>query len=604
MKVCEPMSLAKVVIIVFSAGITATISKAVAEPPVSAEAAAAHAAIEEYTGPAVCVACHPVQTENMFGSVHYQLTGPTPNVTSISGNAGKGELGFNTYCGTALSSPRATCASCHVGNGKTPSANITTSQLHNIDCLMCHQEKYKRKAIASLRIGDIGTDGLVNFADFSRFASQWREVDCRAKDNCGGADLNDSNDVDGTDLSLLAGNWLESGGFRYLTFTDYLGVEHSWQMPIEDASGNFQYGPDEENMTITILEAARTVHLPTRASCLRCHAYSGGSDGGKRGDISSVTVDPPLASDIHMSPQGENMVCRNCHLFENHKVLGRGLDLRPNDLPQRLMCTSGECHPSRPHPVDSENNDHTARVACQSCHIPKYAKDISTEVSRDWNSPNWSADVLGGQSGYKPGEVRDSQITPTYAWFDGTSRVYALGQMAAQNSAGEYEMAAPNGAVNSDDAKIYPMKEHRSNLALHDSSGQLIPHSTFKYFVTGDFARAVEDGMDYAGLAGSWTMVDAHNYQTINHGVAPKSNALDCGQCHQEYSSGGSVRMDLQGQLGYEQKGSHSQVCGQCHTARMSEGFEELHDDHVTKRDYDCAWCHNFTRPERGLYGP
>ena len=44
----------------------------------------------EYEGPPICVACHREEATEMFGAVHYQWTGATPNVVNIDGTAGKG----------------------------------------------------------------------------------------------------------------------------------------------------------------------------------------------------------------------------------------------------------------------------------------------------------------------------------------------------------------------------------------------------------------------------------------------------------------------------------------------------------------------------------
>jgi len=495
-----------------------------------------HLAITQYDGPATCVGCHQTEAQEMFGSLHYQITGPTPNVPNISGNSGKGDTAFNTYCGATVSSDRIACWSCHVAYGKPPQATMTTEQLNNIDCLMCHQDVYKRKP---------------------------------------------------------------SGPFQAVTFTDYTGVSHTWSFPVTDALGGFDLVMDEANMTITALQAAQTVHRPTRNTCLRCHANAAGSDGAKRGDLSSVSVNPPLTSDVHLSPQGANHTCQDCHLTQNHHMMGRGLDLRANDRPERLTCML--CHTSAPH-SDARRNNHAVHIACQTCHIPKYAKDMATEVARDWNRPVWAASLFGGQGGFKPEETRAGTLTPTYAWFDGTSNVYALGQTAVQNAAGQYELGAPIGSVKSPVSQIYPMKEHVSNSALHTATGQLIAHSTYKYFVTGDFNAAVADGMQWAGLSGAWTMVPVHTYQTINHGVEPAANALGCGQCHQQYAAGGTVRMDLQGKLGYALKGAKTTVCTQCHGPKSDTmTFSQVHSKHVDSKRYDCGWCHTFARPERGL---
>jgi hypothetical protein len=287
---------------------------------------------------------------------------------------------------------------------------------------------------------------------------------------------------------------------------------------------------------------------------------------------------------------------------------GRGLDIRPNDRQERLTCTTSGCHSNAPHDQyeaeeddDNKLNQHTARLACQSCHIPRYAKLKSTEIDRDWGTPYFAQGLFSGQGGYKPHEIRESNLIPTYEWFDGTSYVYARGQVPPLHNGGVYEMGAPNGDVNSAGSKIFPMKEHFSQSAMDDATGRLIPHATFTYFVTGDFSRAVADGQTFAGMSGSWTMVDVHTYQTINHGVEPKENALDCGECHVQFSGGNPVRMDLKGQLGYELKVSQDPICLQCHEYKPSIGFEKDHEKHVDDKKFDCSWCHKFSRPEREL---
>jgi len=493
-----------------------------------------HANIASYAGPATCVRCHSAQAADVFHSVHYQWTGPTPNVTNIDGDSGKADTAMNTYCGMTGSSPYATCSGCHAGYGLKPTRTLTQEQMNNVDCMLCHQDKYKRK-------------------------------------------------------------W--AGPFVPQTFTDYSGNVRTWQLPVETADG-IAFMPDEAAMGVTALEAARTVHLPTRASCLRCHANAGGGDGTKRGDISSACNAPTTTVDFHLSPQGANLTCQACHTFEHHRVHGRGLDLRENDRPGFMDCTG--CHPAAPH-GDAGLNNHAVHVACQTCHIPRYAKGVDTEIARDWRASIWSQSLLGGQGGLKPFETRGSNLTPSYKWFDGTSRLYATGQVAQLNDQGQYDFGSPNGSVSSNVAKIYPMKEHRSNAARQDATGRIIPHSTFTFFVTGDFSRAVADGMAYAGMSGSWTLVNTHTYQTLNHGVEPKSNALACGKCHAALSGGPTV-MNLKTDLGYAVKAPLTTICTQCHgMENEGQGFSSVHSRHVASKKYDCSWCHNFTRPERGL---
>lgn len=507
----------------------------------SLEALEAHATITEYTGPETCVGCHEAEANAAHASVHYQQNGSTPYVTNIDGKAGKTEKAYNSYCGTPVTSPRSTCAGCHVSNGKYPTEVATTEQLNNVDCMMCHQENYARIAAPP---------------------------------------------------------------YELIPATDASGLPRTLQLPLEDETG-FSFIPNEAKMTISTLEAARTVHPTTRATCLRCHAGASGSNGGKRGDMSTITIDPPVSSDVHMSSHGENMNCSECHNAGNHRVRGRGLDLRPSDTAERFTCA--KCHTDTPHEGSSGDtasiNAHANRVACQTCHIPTFAKDISTEMSRDWQQPHFSATACNGQGAWVPGEIRASNVTPAYKWFDGSSYVYAMGQVPTARDDGMLAMGVPNGSVNSAMAKIYPMKEHTSTVAQHDASGTLIPHSTFSFFASGNFDKAVQDGMKTMGISGSYTMKQVHTYQTINHGVEGGDSALQCGNCHTELSKTSSIpsRMNLVSDLGYELKGATEQVCTQCHKIKEPKGFEVIHTKHVKDKKYDCSVCHNFTRPERGL---
>jgi len=59
-------------------------------------------------------------------------------------------------------------------------------------------------------IGDIDTDGDVDFSDFSIFSSNWQAVGCDPNNNwCQQADLDLSGNVDPNDLSIFTGNWLK-----------------------------------------------------------------------------------------------------------------------------------------------------------------------------------------------------------------------------------------------------------------------------------------------------------------------------------------------------------------------------------------------------------
>jgi PKD repeat protein len=626
-----------------------------------------HCSITAYTGPEVCVACHEGEARDMHGSVHYQQGGAFPNVTNIPSDfksagerpakAAASDLvatGVNTYCGTHENSPRFTCAGCHVGNGRFPMAQSlfeklaptsveAHTQLANIDCLMCHQEVYKR-------FPDWTAAGL-GFSDFSL--------------------LN-------LDTDLATGKLIRSDGDAVIR-TGFQGI------PNVSAAGDFLFKPAGKDtlpaevpvipMTLTTLAAAQNVHATTRQSCLNCHAGAAGADGAKRGDLSKENINPSLTLDMHMSPAGENLTCSDCHDAvgangESHRVRGRGLDLRANDVPGRFTCENGGCHNSTPHgdfsnTRGSSKDKHAMKVACQTCHIPSYAKAaVGTEVARDWQDPHPSDSACNGRGGWLPredkGGLGSASLIPSYTWFDGTSEVMYLEEslngvptvpldpaIAAKFVGGyvggepAYALGMPNGNVTSSTAKLYPMKQHWGKLARNDDTNSLVGHSTFEFFRTGSFCRAVAVGLglDEAnadtssvcdGTPGALEMppgtttVPVFTYQTINHGVEPKANALGgsvagCGSCHQALApTGTTARLDTDS-LGYGPRtapsvvvstnrptlnGSLDNICSQCHsneTSAKDRAFAEVHNRHVSSKKKDCAACHNFSRPERSL---
>jgi len=111
-----------------------------------------------YEGTRTCLACHREEALEVHPSSHYQWQGDSGDVANaLAPRAGK-LGGINDFCvypdinwiGKMTNAfgkqVPGGCARCHTGTGRKPSPTVTgDAELENIDCLMCHQERYKRK---------------------------------------------------------------------------------------------------------------------------------------------------------------------------------------------------------------------------------------------------------------------------------------------------------------------------------------------------------------------------------------------------------------------------------------------------------------------------
>ncbi len=485
----------------------------------------AHQSIQSYNGPATCIACHQVEAEEMLNSLHMQWSGPTPDLTNSNGkHLGKAVKGINTFCTYAMSSKGA-CFSCHVrADGNAPHP----PNINDVDCLMCHNDTYQRKFV--------------------------------------------------TDPNNAA------------TVTNVLGETKTYVFGKVDSRGNYTSVPDFDKMPAgtTMVDLARTVHPPTRKSCLRCHAKAGGADWTKRGDMGLSTADPTVDEDVHMSPNGADLSCTACHSTQGgHKVGGRGIDLRVTEA-QAPTCQA--CHTSSPHSDKVLNRHAQGQVSCQVCHIRTFGKGGATEMSRDWSIPHWNPAFCSGQGGFVGEEVKESFVKPEYVWFDGTSSVYNIGETISPDSQGIYHMATANGNAFDGNSKIVPIKRHFSTMPLHES-GTIVPPSIMWMFMTGDFDLAVQKGMEEQGLSGNYSIVDADTEMLITHGVEPKESAPSCTECH-DFSgrTPDGTGMVPFTRLGYHKVPARVESCTLCHGSK-SFSWEQTHTKHAGF-GMACISCH------------
>lgn len=297
--------------------------------------------------------------------------------------------------------------------------------------------------------------------------------------------------------------------------------------------GGWQWRPilweNQEGMD----SVSRRISSPKRGMCLRCHAASGGGRNFKRGDIEYILDKPPREHDVHMAVDGADMQCTTCHYNDDqpHRVIGRGVDMAATDRTDTRLECGTSCHTDMKHPMAAIDR-HLDRVACNTCHIPTFARNEPTDMRRDWSQVTFDEN----RGKYRYDQDLASNVTPVYAWYNGDSWVQVPGQPVRKNDKGEVTMVLPEGDRSDPDARIYPFKLHRGRLPVLRKEQWLAPIATEELYSHGDPDRAVRDATKHLygieNAAFDWT--DTIRYMGINHAVPPATEALRCPACHSE----------------------------------------------------------------------
>ena len=292
-----------------------------------------------------------------------------------------------------------------------------------------------------------------------------------------------------------------------------------------------------------LLAAARSVGTPARANCTVCHAYGGGGQGVKHGDLDSSLENPSAEDDVHM---GAGMLCIDCHRTRDHQIPGRAFSVSVEDS-HGVSCT--DCHAGPPH-ADPRLNAHVRSVACQTCHIPEYARRLPTKTFWDWSQAGDPARPEDPHHYLKiKGEfIYGHDIVPEYYWFDRTVDRYLLGDH--MDSSRVTDLNHPRGSIDEATAKIWPFKVHRALQPFDPVDAVLLPPVTGGaggYWTTFDWPSALRLGAQAASLpySGHYGFARTAMYWPLSHTVAPKEHALACEDCHGE-----ATRMDWHA-LGY-----------------------------------------------------
>lgn len=289
---------------------------------------------------------------------------------------------------------------------------------------------------------------------------------------------------------------------------------------------------------------AQNVGSPKRENCGACHYSGGGGNNVKHGDLSKELTCTNSDVDVHMGTDGGNMSCVKCHKTEHHKITGQLYSVSSEDK-DRVTCT--QCHSETPH-ENNQINLHSNRVACQTCHIPEYAKVNPTKMSWDWSQagkhkPDGGILVKKDSNGYMvyhtlKGAFRwEKNVKPEYVWFNGKAEHYALGDKIDTSKV--VQLNTLLGSYKDPKAKIIPTKVHRGR-QIYDTENMILinPHLFGKdstaYWKNFDWNKAASTGMKSVGLpySGKFGFVNTEMYWPVNHMVSKSEKALSCTECH------------------------------------------------------------------------
>ncbi len=298
----------------------------------------------------------------------------------------------------------------------------------------------------------------------------------------------------------------------------------------QNEDGSLQWKPILWKNQEGLDSVAKRISLPTRAMCLRCHSGSGGGPNFKRGDLEYALSDPEPSFDVHMATAGADLQCVDCHAGEDHRVRGRGTDLSGTDMPSApLSCDAADCHGPAPHEA-AVLNHHASRVYCTTCHVPTFAKEDATDMVRDWSTPHYNEEA----DRYGATITLEKDVTPTYAWYNGTTWEQLPGHPVTVRPDGTVGMMVPEGDRNDPKARIYPFKLHRAKLPVLDEQQWIVPIVVEEFFADGNIDEAVKKAADdmYGVDDAAYHWVDTSRYMGIFHEVQPAAEALRCLDCH------------------------------------------------------------------------
>ncbi|QSX35547.1 tetrathionate reductase family octaheme c-type cytochrome [Shewanella avicenniae] len=311
-----------------------------------------------------------------------------------------------------------------------------------------------------------------------------------------------------------------------------------------DTTGSYVKTVAGEAMeNIDLVNIAQNVGKPVRDNCGSCHFYGGGGDAVKHGDLDSSMAYPSKSLDVHMNADGNDFKCQDCHQTTGHQISGNAMGVSPGGE-DHIGCEN--CHDKAPH-ANKRLNAHVETVACQTCHIPFFAREEATKLTWDWSTAGKdlpeSEDEFGRHTYLKKkgSFTWGKMVKPSYAWYNGHADAYMAGDKMDPTKV--TKLAYPLGNISDAKARIYPFKVHIGKQVYDKKNNIFLNPKTYGkggYWSDFDWDKAIRLGMDAseamkaAGVSysGEFDFAPTEMWWRINHMVSPKEQALKCSECH------------------------------------------------------------------------
>jgi octaheme c-type cytochrome (tetrathionate reductase family) len=296
---------------------------------------------------------------------------------------------------------------------------------------------------------------------------------------------------------------------------------------------------------------AQAVGKPGRQNCGACHFNGGGGDAVKHGDLDTSLIKPSRAVDVHMSPDGENMSCADCHTFNAHQPSGsryaatakdtKGVDMKHVDH-NRATCES--CHDLKPHKERAPQQPRQPRGLPDLPHPRVRARrhrhqDAVGLVDRRQARPDGKPLFIKDDHGHliysaEKGDFKYGEnVRPTYKWYNGVVHQIALTDKIDDSKI--LELNRVEGSASDPNARIWPFKVMVGKQPYDPVNKTLVVNHVYgkddtAFWGNFDYAKSIKAGMDYAGLpySGQFGFIETRMNWFITHMVAPKEEALRC----------------------------------------------------------------------------